>query len=159
MFKPHYGYCTHPDHNHNGEESFIVVKVGWCDRCNHRVKNEKKKAAGKKVYTGISKLREPTGEMELFEEIASEREWVDFVTGKPLRQLTPTQFMHVLPKALNKYPLFKLYKKNIVLGSDETHFKWDNAPRSELRKDPQFNKLFELEAELKEEYEQLKNRQ
>lgn len=106
--------------------------------------------------TPIKKNFKATGEKEVFEEIAIEMEWTDFVTGEKLWQLTPTQFIHVLPKALNKYPLFKLYKKNIVLGSNETHFKWDKVPRSELRKDPQFDKLFELEAELKEEYAELK---
>lgn len=106
--------------------------------------------------TPIKKKFKVTGEKELFEEIAIEREWVDFVTGEKLWQLTPTQFIHVLPKALNRYPLFKLYKKNIVLGSNETHFKWDKVPRSELRKDPQFDKMFALEEELKKEYLELK---
>ena len=151
MFKPHYGNCTTCPR----ENVPIVVKSGWCDKCNHKHKQDKKKASGKK--SGPYKyIRKVTGEGDLFEEIASEREWVDYITDEPLKVLTPTQFIHVLPKALNGYPLFKLYKKNIVLGSNETHFKWDKSPRSELRKDPRWNKMFELEEELKEEYKQLK---
>jgi len=150
MFKPFYGTCSQCDN-----EGMLVVKKLLCARCNHKNKQAKKKAAGKKTG-GYKYIREATGEKELFEEIASEREWIDYVTEEKLWKLTPTQFLHVLPKALNKYPLFKLYKKNIVLGSDETHFKWDKVPRSELKKDQRFDKLFALEAELIEEYKILK---
>lgn len=108
--------------------------------------------------TTFNKSRKtPTGEKEVFEEIAEEREWTCFVTGATLYELTATQFMHVLPKALNKYPLFKLYKPNIQLATNEVHFKWDHTPRSELKKDPRFDKLFELEEKLKEEYKLLKS--
>lgn len=155
MFRPHIGDCKNPDCNRTHVP--IVVRDGWCDKCHHERKQAKKKAAGKKTgkYTYA---RQATGEMSLFESIAEKREWVDFVTGEKLWKLTPTQFLHVLPKALNKYPLFKLYEKNIVLGSDDTHFKWDNAPRSELRKDPRWNKMFELEEELKKEYAEWKKK-
>jgi len=153
MFRPHHGICSNPECQ---KESVIVVKSGLCGFCNHKAKQAKKRAAGKKSG-GYKYVRKATGEAELFEEIASEREWVDFVTGEKLWKLTPTQFIHVLPKALNKYPLFKLYKENIVLGSNDTHFKWDNVPRSELKKDPRFDKLFALEAQLIEEYKRIKS--
>jgi len=152
MFKPHHGICSNPECQ---KEGIIVVKSGLCGFCNHKAKQAKKRAAGKKSG-GYKYVRKATGEAELFEEIASEREWVDFVTSEPLRELTPTQFIHVLPKALNKYPLFKLYKENIVLGSNDTHFKWDNVPRSELKKDQRFDKLFALESQLIEEYKRIK---
>ena len=102
--------------------------------------------------TPIKKKHSSTGQSDVFEIIAEEREWVCFVTGEILRELTPTQFMHVLPKALNKYPLYKLYPANIVLATNEVHYKWDHTPRSELKKDPRFDKLFKLEAELKQQY-------
>lgn len=105
--------------------------------------------------TAIKKKFKATGEAQLFEEIAEEREWICFVTNATLFMLTPTSFMHVLPKALNKYPKFKLYKKNIVLSADDIHYKWDFTLRSELKKDPRFDKLFALEAELKEEYKNI----
>jgi len=116
-----------------------------------------KKAKKPLKRTAISKVKKATGEKFIFEEIAEEREWKCIVTGETLYELKPTQFMHVLPKALNKYPLFKLYKPNIQLASDETHYAWDFTPRSELRKDPRFDILFELEAKLIEEYKQLKS--
>jgi hypothetical protein len=145
MFSPHWGVCVECK-----DDNFIVVKRGFCSRCNHKFKTAKKKAEGKSLPKKYA--RKATGEKDVFEEIAAEREWVDYVTGEKLWELTPTQFIHVLPKALNKYPLFKLYKKNIILGTNETHFKWDKAPRSEIRKDKRFDKLFALEEELKQEY-------
>jgi len=149
-FKPHYGYCSYLACK-NPEGALIVVRKGWCQICNYEQKQAKKKSAGKKASRYVFK-RQPTGESEVFESIAETRDWVCFVTGERLNELTPTQFMHVLPKALNKYPKFKLYEKNIVLASNDTHFKWDHTSRSELRKDPRFNALFDLEEQLKEEY-------
>ena len=105
--------------------------------------------------SAIKQKKKVTGEAALFRQIAEERPWIDFVTGERLPFLTPTSFLHVLPKAKNRYYKMQLYKKNIVLGSDDTHFAWDNRPRSELRKDPKWNKMFELEAELLEEYKLL----
>lgn len=180
MFKPHMGICI----CHN-EKRLIVVKKGYCAEGNYEQKQNRKIVRGicteeqseynapeqwtrrevdKKAKPSPPKARKPifkpkkgTGEAEVFAEIAEEREWKCFVSGNSLVQLTATQFMHVLPKALNKYPLFKLYKKNIQLASDEVHYAWDFKPRSELRKDPRFDKLFALEEELKQEYKQLKN--
>lgn len=105
--------------------------------------------------TRIKYKPKKTGQTEIFEEIAAEREWKCFVTGEPLRELTATQFSHVLPKALNKYPLYKLNKDNIVLLCNWVHHAWDFMPRSELKKNKLFDKLFKLEAELKEKYKQL----
>lgn len=116
----------------------------------------KKPSSSLKTRKPIFKPKKGTGEKEIFAEIAEEREWVCFVTGKGLTELTATQFAHVLPKALNKYPLFKLYKENIVLLSNEAHYAWDFKSRDELRKDRMFDKLFELEEKLKEEYKLLK---
>lgn len=105
--------------------------------------------------TRIKYKRKDTGQTDLFQDIAASREWICFVTKERLYQLTATSFAHVLPKALNKYPRFKLYHKNIVLVKNDIHYLWDHTPRSELKKDPRFDKLFALEAELKEEYKQL----
>lgn len=105
----------------------------------------------------IKYKKKDTGQVDVFTEIAQEREWMCFVSGEKLWQLKSNQFMHVLPKALNKYPKFKLYKKNIVIAADQIHTMWDTYPRSELRKDKRFDKLFTLEAELIEEYKNLTN--
>lgn len=121
---------------------------------NPQPKPEKSPKKGKKPLkrTAIKKSFKATGEKELFENIATSREWICFVTGEKLWELKPTQFAHILPKALNKFPRYKLFEKNIVLLSDWTHRQWDFAPRSELKKDDRFDKLFKLEAELKQQY-------
>lgn len=103
--------------------------------------------------TRIKYKKKDTGQISVFEDIAESRDWVCFVTGKRLNQLTATNFGHVLPKALNKYPLYKTFEKNIVLVTDEIHFLWDHTPRSELlAKEPRFQKMFELEDKLKAQY-------
>ncbi len=104
----------------------------------------------------IKYKKKDSGQIELFETIAEEREWACFVTGVKLWQLTATSFAHVLPKALNKFPLMKLDHRNIVLLSDESHFAWDHTPRSELKNKPEWEKMFRLEEELKEIYKILK---
>lgn len=153
MFRPHYGICIcHKQHR------MLVVKAGFCAEGNFEQKQAKKKASGKKASKSFASYsyKEPTGEASMFEEIAEEREWICYVTGVTLFELKPSQFLHVLPKALNKFPLYKLYKENIVLGTDEIHFLWDKTPRSELKKDHRFDKLFELEAKLKAQYPEIK---
>lgn len=178
-FKPHIAICV----CHN-EKRLIVVKKGYCAEGNYEQKQKSKKSNvgernstdtpmlrrswGRKVDVGKKqeiargvlrkfKTKTPTGEREVFAEIASERDWRCFVTGVELTELKASTFAHVLPKALNKYPLFKLYKPNIQLVSDDVHYAWDFKPRSELKKDPRFDKLFELEEQLKEEYKNLKS--
>jgi len=115
----------------------------------------KKKEKKPLKRTALKKKFNPSGEKEIFADIAEKREWFCFVTDEKLWELTPTQFMHVLPKALNKYPKYKHYEPNIVLVTNEVHYKWDFTPRSELRKDPRFDKLFELEEHLKSIYPKL----
>lgn len=153
MFKIHRGTCVSETCKHP-ENVYIVVKAGLCAKCNYDKKQAQKKAAGKKTgqYRYVKKA---TGESDLFADLSAERDWVCFVTGTRMNHLTPTSFLHVLPKALNRFPLFKLNPKNIVLALDEIHHRWDHTPRSTLT-EPYWQKLFDLEAELKLEYENLK---
>lgn len=103
----------------------------------------------------IKHKNKDTGQIYTFTEIAEEREWACYVSGEKLWQLKGNQFLHVLSKALNKYPKFINHKPNIVLATDEIHHLWDHTPRSELKNDARFDKLFRLESELKEEYKLL----
>lgn len=95
--------------------------------------------------------KEATGEGIVFKQIASTRKHVSFVSGDEIKNLTHANMAHVLPKAANKYPLFKLYPKNIQILTFDEHFLWDNK-RESLRDKPQWEKMFLLEEELKEEY-------
>lgn len=121
---------------------------------------EKIKDKPQKFYpikrTPLTYKRKVTGERKLFLEIwDSIKEHKCFVTGEPIHEFHIRNFAHVLPKGQNKYPLFKLKKDNIVILEFEAHYLWDNGLRSELKEQPEWNKMFELEAELKEQYKNL----
>ncbi len=155
-FKIHIGDCVYEGCTRKHVP--IVVRAGWCDKCNHKHKQEKKKSTGKKLPT-YNYRRQKTNEAEMFFEIWSESNQRCFVCDKPITYPIAANFSHVLPKALNKYPKFKLYKPNVQLlcydlKTPSCHYKWDHTPRSELKGEG-WNKMFKLEAELKEEYKLL----
>lgn len=157
MFKPYYGTCSYPGCTRTNAP--IVVKSGWCDRCNHKHKEIKKKEAGKSIKK-CTYVKPKTGESEIFLQVWENSNQRCFVCDKAIPYPIASNFLHVLSKALNKFPKFKLYPKNIVLGCHDSetscHHRWDKMPRSSLI-EPMWKPLFELEAELKEEYKQLKS--
>ena len=102
----------------------------------------------KKRYKFIKKA---TGEKEVFKMIWDERPHRSQISGKVISEATPTNFLHVLPKAKNKYPEFKLLKQNIVLGTAEEHRLWDEE-RESIRDNPKWQWVFELEETLKDKY-------
>jgi hypothetical protein len=110
-------------------------------------KPERKEKA-KKPYRFKKK---PTGEKEVFEMIWKERPHKSQITGDPIHEARPINFLHVLPKAQNKYPKFKLLKQNIILGTEEDHYAWDHA-RESIKDSPKWKWVFELETQLKEKY-------
>lgn len=110
----------------------------------------------------IQYRRKRTGEAEVFEEIWSAlEEKICFVCGRQIGEPSASNFAHILPKALNKYPLFKLNPNNIKLFCHDSysscHHRFDKEPRSTL-KEPMWQKVFTLEEELKEEYKLLKSK-
>jgi len=158
MFKPHYGYCKFCQQ----ESQMIAVKSGHCIQCNYKQKQAKKKAAGKKTAK-YHYVREATGEGEMFREIAlnqlSEEATRCFVCGIPIAIVTHNNMSHVLPKG--KYPKFRLNPDNIRIlcfniQGDGCHSKLDARPRSEIIDNPDWQELFELETQLKEEYSRIK---
>lgn len=109
----------------------------------------------------IQYRRKRTGEAEVFEEIWNAlEEKTCYVCGRQINEPTASNFAHILPKALNKYPLFKLNPDNIKLFCHDSysscHHRFDKEPRSTL-KEPMWKKVFELEEKLKEEYKLLKS--
>lgn len=99
--------------------------------------------------------RQPTGELDLFREIVNERGSKSEISGDPIYSITVSNMIHVLAKGQNKYPKFKLYKKNIVIGTREEHDEYDYGSHEELRKKAQWQKFFKLREELLEEYKKL----
>lgn len=115
-------------------------------------KDKPKKAPKPLKRTALTYKRKPTGELKLFEEIWNERPHESFINGEPIYEFDVSCFSHVLPKAQGKFPKFKLYKDGIVLITRFQHDQWDNGVREDLEKLPEWDKMFKLEAELKEEY-------
>ena len=154
MFKPFIGACI----SCSRKKVIIPVKSGLCVFCNHKKKQDKKKESGKKIG-GYKFIKEPTGEKELFLEIWQNSNQRCFVCDKPILQPIVSNFMHVLPKALNKYPKYKTYVKNVVLGCHDSetscHHRYDKMPRNTLT-EPMWQKLFTLEKELKQQYPEIK---
>lgn len=148
MFKPFYGNCINKD---CGRTNVVIpVKSGLCQYCNHELKKSKKKPAEKPKLP----KKKPTGEYALFMAIGAVRPHQCFICNKKLNQLTVSNFMHVLPKG--KFEKFRLYDKNIVIGCHDfessCHDVWDKQPRSNIKDNPMWEKMFELESKLKEEY-------
>jgi len=159
----------------------MIVMNGICDMCDdgkekrlakrhpplcsyHYASEQRKKSAEKNKdkpkkenkplnKVALSYKREPTGELSLMKSIWDNMsEHVSFISGKQIHEFNVRNMAHVLPKALNRYPKFKLHPDNIVLLTYDEHFLWDNGLRSELKLLPEWDKMFKLEEELKEEY-------
>ena len=97
-----------------------------------------------------------TTEMEVYEHIWLERPHASFISGQPISRPSPKNFLHVLPKALDKYPHFRLNPDNIILGTWDEHDLLDagtEAKRSDYPGD--WNAVRLLEEQLKQEYETL----
>lgn len=159
MFKPHYGYCKFCEK----DGQMIAVKSGHCQQCNHKNKQAKKKAAGKKTGN-YQYVREATGEGEMMRAIGldalGEEATVCFVCKTPIAALTYSNFAHVISKG--KHPEFRLKPENIVIlchnyfdTGRSCHHIWDFKPRSEIANDPMWQEMIELEQQLKQEYKNL----
>lgn len=152
----------------------IQYRKGTCSRCNEDdviivkrmasgnlcpICNKKRLDEGKTTISPIyplKKRKEPTGELILFNALWKVRPHVSFVSGECLGDELNVCFMaHVLPKAKNKYPAFKLYDRNIIFLTFDEHYLFDFGSKESLKQLPSWKKVFELEAELKEEYKKL----
>lgn len=94
-------------------------------------------------------------EMELFRYISTERQMRSQISGQVISSPSPSNFLHVLPKAQAKYPEFKLYAPNIILGTIEEHNLWDDHRGDIDFSYPGWAMMLQLEAVLIELYHQL----
>lgn len=102
----------------------------------------------------IKYVKVPTGEKEVFRGIWNSRPHKSEINGEPIYQARAGNFIHVIPKGQGKFPKFKLYAKNIILGTEAQHHLYDNGSHEELRKLPEWKWVFELRDKLIEEYKQ-----
>jgi len=152
----------------HGEKRYIVKKIlpnKYCQEGNQERLDARKpkkpvnwaKPRQKPLKrTPLRYKRKATGEGILFESIWNSRPHKSFLTGENLGEDAYAWFFaHVLRKAKGHYPGFKLYDKNIILLTKEQHDLWDGyfrKPEILLKKDPLWQKVFDLERELKEQY-------
>lgn len=135
--------------------TLFPVIDGYCLKCY---------GAGKKKVQVIDKfnIHGFKGEMELFLYLWQNREHRCYVSGVKLDKYRDTDFFpnlfaHILPKAKNRYPKFKLYENNLVLLSPDIHTMFDNPTLKGIKEYEEktghtFSALFELERILHEEY-------
>lgn len=110
------------------------------------------------IVKKISYIRKETGELELFIQIWNERPHKSFLSGKKLNTFSPSLFAHVLPKAKNRFPKWKLNPDNIILLTIEEHHLYDNGyieqrERYAKENNCDWNKIYNLYNELKNTYE------
>ncbi len=160
MFKPHFGTCSQC---HN-DDRWIVVKKGLCAKCNHELKQSKKKPKP-------TKYRKPTGEKHTFhqvlDDIPDDAPTRCFVCGISIALVTHNNFAHILNK--KNYPLFRNAPCNIKImchsvvarinektgkPTNGCHSDYDTKPRSELTHE-MWDKVFELKEELLKEYKRI----
>jgi len=138
----------------------MIIMNGICSMCDDgkqkRLFKRKPPLCAYHYKSENQKKRKPTGELAMFQEIwDSMKEHKSFINGENIPFFDVSCFAHVLSKAENKFPKFKLYKKCVVLITINQHTQWDKGLREDLRKLPEWDKMFKLEAELKEEYKLL----
>jgi len=116
--------------------------------------------------TAIKKTFKVTGEKDTFHAVLDnlpDTETVCFVCKTRIAAVTVHNFAHILSK--KNYPLYRNNPNNIRLlchrfvadadGFQGCHFSLDMRPRSEIIDKPEWQELFELEAQLKEEYKRI----
>ena len=134
--------CTHEGSNN---PRFSGGLCQW-----HKVYEVKPKKPGKPLKrTPIKKKYKVTGEGVLFKAMAASEPNVSFISGERIKEIGPGNCAHVLSKG--GYPGFRLYTKNIVFLTYDEHRQWD-AGRHEIKDDPRWKKMYDLELELKQEY-------
>jgi endogenous inhibitor of DNA gyrase (YacG/DUF329 family) len=129
-------------------------------KCATKYKNRKQR---EKIQSSRAKKQESEqgffSEQEVFRDIWESKtpiERVSFVTGKVLsdpHNARAWYFSHVLPKGKAKFPMFKYYKKNIVLKEFNEHELWE-IHQKKIIDNPLWKKVFELKEELLEEYKE-----
>jgi hypothetical protein len=60
-------------------------------------------------------------EADLFRYIWETQPHYSYISGIPIREPSPANFAHVLSKALNRHPHFRLNPNNIILATMEEH--------------------------------------
>lgn len=162
--QPEKGICKCHD-----VENWIVNRTHWlCERGN-RARLDAQRTTPKKNPKFIERRRFSktfeyptkwgfTKETEMYTDIWLNSPHYSYISELPIYTMHPKNNAHILPKALNKYPKYRLNPENVVLLTEEEHHVFDNGDITDRekykRKYPQTNwdKLFKLRDRLKAEY-------
>jgi hypothetical protein len=154
-----------------------VFSHGYCQKHSYlRTDDKYLKQKNKKrhIYptnkTQQEDVKEEINEMDVFDDIYISSDKRSFVSGEDLTKYAGKVvngefikskmyhwlFHHVLNK--KNYKKFKFYLKNIILLIPQEHMDKHSKDQEQLLKDnPNWQKVFDLEKELKEEYKHLNN--
>lgn len=98
-----------------------------------------------------AKFKAPTGQLECFKTIWSERPHVSELSGDKLMMFDVSSFHHILTK--QAYPKFLLFKPNIVLLTRNEHrMIHDHSFEDLIKKDVRWQKIADEYQQLKEMY-------
>ncbi|MBN2617235.1 MAG: hypothetical protein JXR64_02860 [Spirochaetales bacterium] len=130
------------------ECSYPVFGKGYC----------KKHQYLRQDYKSYVYKKTATGELQLFELIWKERIHKSYLSGRKLEYFSVSLFAHVLPKAQNKFPKWKLNPDNIILLTEYEHHLYDNGTMSQREayakeNDCNWTIIHNLYKELKDAYE------
>lgn len=102
-----------------------------CDDCNYRRLHDGKsriEVFKEKSRNRVLKKRKPSGELQLFKEIWSERPHYCVKCGKELREpMKPIYFSHI--KSKGAFPELRLVKENIELLCPACHHNYEFGSR------------------------------
>jgi len=124
----------------------------WCVSCNaKRLDGRKGLQIGKRKSPLLKKRTKASGEGIMLLAIWNTRQHVSGVSGERLGdEMNAMFFSHILPKSV--YPKFRLLDRNIVLMTPDEHHQWDHEPHSNIIGNPMWEKIFNLQEQLKREY-------
>ena len=148
-----------------GKERYIVNRRHYlCQECNHdrlHGRDVKGKPIKKRRYNEkfpYSTAWGFTSEKEMFKHIWDTRPHKSELSGIKIPEPKAHNFLHVLPKGLNKYPHFRFNPYNIVLGTMKEHHLFDNGTDRQRREYEKsvgmefWDSLYEMAERFKREY-------
>ncbi len=137
----------------------MLYSMGYCSYC-YWIQLREKNKNKKNIKPTSSYTKKPTGEKLVFNIVWKKQKGRCFITGKFIshKDVMASNFVHILSKAQNKYPAFKLYDKNIVMTVSRFHQLYDHGTKDKMYSEfadykKNIDKFFELKKELVNEYQ------
>jgi hypothetical protein len=152
---------------HEHKQCIKIERVRKCQYCLtaddkkwlYNKKKEKSKIYKKTIETNKRTNYKPNTELiDMFKILANTRPHICFITGAKITGgIKPINCLHVLPKAKNQYPAWRLNPRNIVFAQSQCHVDEHSQPREVLESRPGkegegWRRYFKMQDEFKVEY-------